>query len=58
MATTVIQQPQQQGAVTTVVVQERQPNACRAAIPALHIAAAVICLILNIFLPGIGELIN
>ncbi|XP_033632365.1 protein SPEC3-like [Asterias rubens] len=54
--TTVVQQPQQ-GAVTTVVVTEKQPNACRQAIPALHIAAAVPCLILNIFLPGIGTIV-
>ncbi|XP_038075709.1 protein SPEC3-like [Patiria miniata] len=50
------QQPPVPGQVVTVVVQERKPNACRAAIPSLHIVAAVICLILNIFLPGIGTI--
>ncbi|XP_022101394.1 protein SPEC3-like [Acanthaster planci] len=59
MESTVVNQQQQPvpGQVVTVVVQERKPNACRAAIPSLHIVAAVICLVLNIFLPGIGTIV-
>ncbi|XP_071962884.1 protein SPEC3-like [Antedon mediterranea] len=54
------QPPPQQagGTVTTVTVvqTEQKPNACRAAIPAMHIAMAVVCLIFNIFIPGFGTI--
>ncbi len=44
------------GGGTTVVVTQKKENACRAAIPAMHIGMAVFCLLLNIFFPGIGKL--
>jgi len=42
---------------TTVVITKKEDNCCRAAIPEMHIAAAIICLILNIFFPGIGTIV-
>nr|XP_054759858.1 protein SPEC3-like [Lytechinus pictus] len=43
----------------TVVVHQntREPNACRAAIPSMHIALSVTCLIINIIFPGIGTIV-
>ncbi|XP_072180771.1 uncharacterized protein [Diadema setosum] len=50
--------PAQAGQTTsTVVVHKKQPNACRAAIPAMHIGMAVLCLILNICIPGLGTIV-
>ncbi|XP_033102856.1 protein SPEC3-like [Anneissia japonica] len=52
------QPPPPQAVTTVTVVQtEKKPNACRAAIPAMHIAMAVVCLIFNIFIPGLGTII-
>nr|XP_002735711.1 PREDICTED: protein SPEC3-like [Saccoglossus kowalevskii] len=42
---------------TTVVVTEKEPNCCRAAIPALHIGGAVTACIFNIFIPGFGTVL-
>ncbi|XP_030854573.1 protein SPEC3-like [Strongylocentrotus purpuratus] len=55
--TTVVVQPMQPQTQHVIVQQTNQPNACRAAIPSMHIAMAVTCLILNIFLPGIGTIV-
>ncbi|XP_071492645.1 protein SPEC3-like [Diadema antillarum] len=55
--TVTMDQQQWQPTTQTVIVTEQKPNACRAAIPAMPIALAVVCLILNIFLPGIGTIV-
>ncbi|XP_072027663.1 protein SPEC3-like [Amphiura filiformis] len=44
------------GGTTVVVTKNESHNACRAAIPAMHIGMAVFCLIVNIFMPGIGTI--
>ena len=43
------------GGSVVVVQSNKQQSSCRAAIPAMHIAMAVICLIFNIVFPGFGK---
>jgi len=57
MNNTIVMAPPAPAPTTTVVVTQKKDNCCRAAIPALHIAAAVVCLIFNIFFPGIGTIL-
>ncbi|XP_071490529.1 protein SPEC3-like [Diadema antillarum] len=55
--TIVMAPPAAPAPTTTVIVTEKKDNACRAAIPAMHIGMAVFCLLLNIFFPGIGTIV-
>jgi len=54
--TIVMAPPAAPAPTTTVIVTQKKDNCCRSAIPALHIGAAVVCLIFNIFFPGIGTI--
>jgi len=55
MSTTYTTYPPQPG-TTTVIVKE-EPSAMRKAIPQMPVWLAVICLILNIFVPGFGTIV-
>jgi len=55
--TVVVAAPAPAPANNVVIINNKKDNCCRTAIPALHIAAAVLCLIFNIFFPGIGTII-
>ena len=43
------------GGSVVVVQSNKQQSSCRAAIPAMHIAMAVICCIFNVIFPGLGK---
>lgn len=55
--TVVVAAPAPAPANNVIIINQKKDNCCRQAIPALHIAAAVLCLIFNIFFPGIGTII-
>ncbi|XP_054758851.2 uncharacterized protein LOC129264913 [Lytechinus pictus] len=54
---TVFVQPQPGQPVVVQHQQQNLPNACRAAIPSMHMAMSVTCLVINCIIPGIGTII-
>ncbi|XP_041469288.1 protein SPEC3-like [Lytechinus variegatus] len=54
---TVVVQPQPGQPVVVQHQQQNLPNACRAAIPSMHMAMSVTCLVINCIIPGIGTII-
>lgn len=44
------------GGSVVVIQSNKQQSSCRAAIPAMHIAMAVICCIFNVIFPGLGTI--
>jgi len=55
--TTVVMAPAAPPPTTTVIVQNNQNNCCRQAIPALHIAGAIIACLFDIVIPGFGTIL-